>query len=242
MKKKILLGFLVLVGLFTITGCETKENKNNNENNNIKEQQNINEKEKEDDSQDNSVIIDDEIIEFDDEDNSAIIDDEIIEFDDEDNRPIEEEIVNVNEVINCDNCVYAYFSETKSLGSTISEGEYTTDVRTLKTSDGKQRHNFFGLVLNGSTISRAYSCILKNNKIYCIEGSTNGTYHNNNIAVLNQIFTSNQCKTISNGNTYTCTDGNYNGDTHTSGYTSLHYETSCTIYGSDARTGELICH
>ena len=33
-----------------------------------------------------------------------------------------------------------------------------------------------------------------------------------------------------------------NGDTQTSGYTSLHYETSCTIYGSDALTGQLICH
>lgn len=203
-----------------------KENEANNKNNNIREQQNINEKEKEDNSRDNSVIIDDEII----------------EFDNQDNGPIQEEIVNVEEVINCNNCVYAYFSETKTLGSTISEGEYTKDVRTLKTSDGKQRHNFFGLVLSGNIISKAYSCILKNNKIYCIEGSTNGAYHNNNIAILNKIFTSNQCKTISDGNTYICTDRNYNGNTKTNGYTSLHYETSCTIYGAYARTGELICH
>ena len=107
---------------------------------------------------------------------------------------------------------------------------------------GKQRHNFFGLVLNGNTISRAYACILKNNKIYCIEGSTNGAYHSNNISILNKIFTSDQCKTISDGHTYWCTDGDYNGDTKTTGYTSLHYETSCTIYGSEARTGQLTCH
>lgn len=226
MKKKILLSLLILVALFTITGCGKKQTNINNLSNNIKEEQNIKEKDETDNSQNNG----------------SIIDDEIIEFDDEDNKPIEEEIVNVKEVINCNNCVYAYFSKTKKLGSTILEREYTTDVRTLKTTDGKQRHNFFGLVLNGDTISKAYSCILKNNKIYCIEGSTNGTYHNNNISILNQIFTSSQCKTISNGNTYTCTDGSYNGDTKTSGYTSLHYETSCTIYGSDARTGELICH
>ena len=96
--------------------------------------------------------------------------------------------------------------------------------------------------LSGTTISRAYACIYKNNKIYCIEGSTNGAYFSNNIAILNQIFTAGQCKTISAGHTYTCTDGNYNGDTITTGYTSLHYETSCTIYGSDSNTGKLICH
>ena len=107
---------------------------------------------------------------------------------------------------------------------------------------GKQRHNFFGLVLSGNTISRAYSCILKDNKIYCIEGSVDGSHHTNNIGILNQIFTTGQCRYISNGHTYTCTDGNYNGDTQTSGYTSLHYETSCTIYGADAKTGKLICH
>ena len=112
----------------------------------------------------------------------------------------------------------------------------------FKTAGGKQRHNFFGLVLSDNKISRAYSCIWKNNKIYCIEGSTNGAYHSNNIGILNQIFTADQCRYISDGHTYTCTDGSYNGDTKTSGYTSLHYETSCTIYWADAKTGELICH
>lgn len=225
MKKKLFLSLFLIVVLFTITGCETKENETNNENNNTEEKQNVNENKKENNGQDNSVIIDDEII----------------DFDDEENKPLEENI-NIKEVINCNNCVFAYFSEAKALGSTISKSEYTSDVRTLKTKGGEQRHNFFGLVLNGETISKAYSCILKNEKIYCIEGSTNGAYHNNNISILNQIFTSNQCKTISNGHTYTCTDGSYNGDTKTSGYTSLHYETSCVIYGANARTGELICH
>jgi hypothetical protein len=175
-----------------------------------------------------------------------IVDDEIIDYDNEDNGPIEDENVDVNEVINCDKCVYAYFSgeneDAKRIGATLSTSEYTSDIRTLKTSGGKQRHNFFGLVLDGNTIARAYACILKNNKIYCIEGSTNGAYHSSNISILNKIFTSDQCRTISDGNTYTCTDGSYNGDTRTSGYTSLHYETSCTIYGANAKTGELICH
>ena len=157
-----------------------------------------------------------------------------------------EGVVVVEEVINCDGCVYAYFSDegdkAKTLGSTLSSSDYTNDINNLKTAGGKQRHNFFGLVLSGNTISRAYACILKDNKIYCIEGSTNGAYHDSNIAILNRIFTSSQCKTISDGNTYTCTDGSYNGDTKTNGYTSLHYETSCTVYGANSNTGKLICH
>ena len=64
---------------------------------------------------------DDEIIDIDDE---YIFDDEIIEWDDIDNEPYEEEKVVVDEVINCDGCVYAYFSDegdkAKTLGSTLS--------------------------------------------------------------------------------------------------------------------------
>lgn len=179
--------------------------------------------------------------------NQVVIDDEIIDIDDEDNKPIDNTPVTISEVINCNGCVYAYFDKEGDnavrIGDTLSPSDYTTDINNLKTKGGKQRHNFFGLVLSGNTISRAYACILKNNKIYCIEGSTNGAYHSSNIGVLNQIFTASQCKTISDGHTYTCTDGSYNGDTKTNGYTSLHYETSCTIYGGDnSNSGKLICH
>ena len=163
------------------------------------------------------------------------------EYIDDDNNNYKDEKVVVEKVINCDGCVYAYFSEEKYFGSTLSKDEYTTDVTTLKTKGGKQRHNFFGFILSDNKISRAYSCILKDNKVYCIEGSVDGKYHDSNIGILNQIFTADQCKYISNGHTYVCTDGSYNGDTITTGYASLHYETSCTIYGSDSNTGKMIC-
>ena len=230
MMKKMLLIVFSLFLLFTITGCDSKEEKQT-----INQQQEQKQEEKESNNQQSNS-----------NNNTYIDDDEIIEIDDEDNKPIIEEKIIVEKVINCEHCVFAYFSaegeKAKKLGDTLSEDEYTTDINNLKTPGGKQRHNFFGLVLSGNTISKAYSCILKDNKIYCIQGSTNGAYHTNNIGILNQIFSSNQCKTISNGNTYTCSDGNYNGDTKTSGYTSLHYETSCTIYGKDSNTGKLICH
>lgn len=179
--------------------------------------------------------------------NVIIDDDEIIEFDDEDNQPpVVEGKVKVKKVINCKNCVYAYFDkegkDAVKIGDTISKSDYTTDINDLKKGN-KQRHNFFGLVLKGNKIARAYACILKDSMIYCIEGSSNGAYHKSNIGVLNQIFTSGKCRAISDGHTYTCTDGSYNGDTKTNGYASLHYETSCVIYGGNSgNAGKLICH
>ena len=229
MRKKILLGILVLVALFTITGCATeKENQSNNQKQEQKHEG------KENNKQNNS-------------NNKAYIDDEIVDVDDEENKPSNEDgRITVEKVINCEGCVYAYFSgegeKAKKLGDTLSEDEYTNDINNIRTAGNKQRHNFFGLVLSGNTISKAYSCVLKNNKIYCIQGSTDGTYHTNNIGILNQIFAANQCKTLSDGHNYWCSDGDYNGNSKTSGYTALHYETSCTIYGSDSNTGKLICH
>ena len=219
MKKTFLIVVLTIIMCLTLVGCG-KENNLNNNSNQTNEKTNNN-------SNNNTS-------------NNTII------YDDEDNSPTDEGTVVVKEVINCDGCVYAYFSDegdkAKTLGSTLSSSEYTNDINNLKTKGGKQRHNFFGLVLSANTISKAYACILKDSKIYCIQGSTDGAYHNSNIAILNKIFTSGQCKTISDGHTYTCTDGDYNGNTQTTGLTSLHYETSCTIYGSQSNTGRLICH
>ena len=233
MKKKYLISILAIVMCLILVGCG-KEELNNTSNNNL----NSNQASENTNTNNNTYNSD--------SDNVIVDDDEIIDIDEADNVPLDNGPVVVNEVINCDGCVFAYFSDegdkAKTLGSSLSSGEYTTDINNLKTAGGEQRHNFFGLVLSGNTILRAYSCILKDNKIYCIEGSTNGAYHNSNISILNKIFTGSQCRTISDGHTYTCTDGYYNGDTKTSGYTSLHYETSCTIYGSDSNTGKLICH
>ncbi len=236
MKKRIILCLFSLLLLLSLTGCGTKEDDSDKDNNRTheKEKSSKKEKEKEEKKENNQS-------------NSIVDDDEIIDIDDEENKPpIENEKITVEKVINCEGCVYAYFSaegdKAKKLGDTVTADEYTTDINNLKTPGNKQRHNFFGLVLSGNTISKAYSCILKDNKIYCIQGSTNGAYHTNNISILNQIFNASNCKTLSDGHNYWCTDGSYNGNSKTSGYTALHYETSCTIYGSDSNTGKLICH
>ena len=228
MIRKMLMILCTIVLVFAITGCGPTKEK---ENNNGQEQKEQNENNKEHNNSNN---------------NTYVNDDEILDIDDEDNKPTGNERVTVEKVINCDGCVYAYFSEegnnAKKLGDTISSNEYTSDINNIRTAGNKQRHNFFGLVLSGNTIAKAYSCILKDNKIYCIQGSTNGAYHKNNIGILNQIFNASQCKTLSDGHNYWCSDGSYNGNSKTNGYADLHYETSCTIYGADSNTGKLICH
>ena len=228
MKKMVFLVFS-LVFLFALTGCDSKGEKQ------MIQQQEQKQEEKEQTNPQNHS-----------KNSISIDDDEIIEIEDEEDTPIVEGKVTVEKVINCEGCVYAYFSaegeKAKKLGDTVSKDEYTTDINRLRTKGDKQRHNFFGLVLSGNTIKKAYSCILKNNKIYCIQGTTDGSSHKNNIGILNQIFTADQCKTLSEGHNYWCTDGHYNGNSKTSGYTELHYETSCTIYGKDSNTGKLICH
>ena len=229
--KKIIVLLLAIFTTFMVTGCDNKKNNNaSSGENNIVTPDKKNENNEQPETQEDEYI-----------------DDEIIDVDEEDNNYYkEDEYISVEKIINCDGCVFAYFSyegdDAKKIGSTLSSEEYTNDINNLKTNGGKQRHNFFGLVLENNIISKAYACILKDKNIYCIQGSTDGAYFTNNIGILNQIFTANQCRYISDGHTYTCTDGSYNGDTKTNGYTSLHYETSCTIYGANAKTGSLICH
>ena len=141
----------------------------------------------------------------------------------------DEQKIVVENIVNCEGCVFSYFSDDRTFGSTLTDDEYTTDINNLKTMGGNQRHNFFGFVLNENKIERAYSCILKDNNIYCIEGTANGGKFESNIGVINQIFTADQCKYISDGHTYTCTDGHYNARTTTQGDADLHFETSCRI-------------
>ena len=233
--KKLLVLLLAIFTVFAVSGWGNKNNleESQKDNNTVtpekKEEDNKSEEVKQPETNDNDYY-----------------DDEIIDSEEDNSYYKEDDYVVVEEIINCDGCVFAYFSyegdAALKIGSTLSPDEYTTDINNLRTAGKKQRHNFFGFVLSDNKISKAYSCILKDKKIYCIQGSVDGAYFTSNVAILNQIFTADQCKYISNGHSYWCTDGSYNGNTVTTGYTALHYETSCTIYGSDARAGTLICH
>ena len=246
--KKILFVLLAMLAIFTLTACgdkkeETSNNKDKTSEKETKKDDNKKEKKKEEDNkkEEENNKKDNDI------DDIVIDDDEIIELDDKDNNPYKDEDVRVDEVINCPGCVYGYFDKegdsALKLGDTLSPGEYFNDITKIRTSGNKQRHNFFGFVLSDNKIVQAYTCIYKDHKIYCLHGDVNGAYQSSNIGILNMIFGADKCKTISDGHNYTCTDGSYNGNTKDSGYTSLHYETSCTFYGSDVSyAGRLVCH
>ena len=135
--KKILVLLLTMMMLVTLTACGKKAPEkeiNQNESNNNQQE------------------------------NNYIVDDEIIDLDDEDNNYYGEEKVVVERTVNCEGCVFAYFSDegdkAKTLGSTLSKDEYTADISNLKTSGGKQRHNFFGLVLSDNKIFKRFGSFL----------------------------------------------------------------------------------
>jgi predicted small lipoprotein YifL len=154
--KKILLVLLALITLFTLTACGKKEiEEPKKENNETSQKENIDinngeeNNKQEENNQNNNVYNND---------------DEIIEYDDAENTPPEEPVV-VEKIINCDGCVFAYLdgsTQTKYLGSTITESEYTTDIKNLRTKGGKQRRNFFGFVLSDNVfVSFSNSCLFK---------------------------------------------------------------------------------
>ena len=219
MKKKIVLSLLVLVFLFTITGCGTKEEQSNVDN--IKSQ------EKNDNNQQNIINNNSNNSNNSNNNNNNIIDDEIIEFDDEDNGPLESKNVE-STLINCNDCVFAFFKDKKKFGDKVSE--YTKDYATLKDDKGYQRRRFLGLVLDASNnIQRAYACGIEKGKAYCLEGTPNGSSFEYNIGILNKVFTTG-CSYNTNNTRYTCI-GETNGDTRTDGYVSVHYDENCHIFG-----------
>ena len=133
--RKIFIILLALMTLITLTSCENKEvspDPSTNQNETIKQEETKKEEAKKE---------------------------EVIVNDDEDNLPPENDKVTVEKIINCDGCVFAYFSDegdkAKTIGTTLKESEYTKDINTLKTMGGKQRHNFFGLILSDNKITRA---------------------------------------------------------------------------------------
>ena len=125
MKNKFLIGLLTIVICLMLVGCGKEKNLNNNLNansNSIQTNDNNNSN-----TSDNVIVDDDEIIDIDDEDNSP---------------PVKNERITVEKVVNCERCVYAYFSDegdkAKKLGDTLSPSDYTNDINNLKTAGGKQ--------------------------------------------------------------------------------------------------------
>ena len=103
MKKKFLITLLTIFMCLMIVGCG-KENNLDNSNN----KPNSNHTNENIDNNSNNTL-----------DNTLIDDDEIIDFDDEDNVPIDDGYITVEEVINCNNCVFSYDTQFPPTASKI---------------------------------------------------------------------------------------------------------------------------
>ena len=120
MKNKILICLLVLSMCLVLVGCGKKEEKENNINNETNTNQ-TNEDNNNTNNEENNVVDDNNNTNNNSSDDVIVDDDEILDIEDEDNTPPSVEKITVSEVINCNNCVYAYFSAEGENAHTLDE-------------------------------------------------------------------------------------------------------------------------
>ena len=87
-------------------------------------------------------------------------------------------------------CVYAFYTAwTWYSGNNVATlSNYTSDYTTLKKND-TQRYAFLGHILDDDDkILRAYACGIKNNKVFCIQGSTDGSTYQDSTNIMNGVF------------------------------------------------------
>ena len=155
--------------------------------------------------------------------------------DKEEEMVIEEEEENIPYVlINCEDCVFAFYNDHKHFGDVLTE--YTKDFRTLKDKNGKQRKRFMGHMIDqDGSILKAYACGIEKGKVYCLEGSSDSRMYEANIKVLNEIFQSSQCER--NDYSYSCF-GETSGEVKIDGFVSVYYDENCHTN----KNGEFYCN
>ena len=90
---------------------------------------------------------------------------------------------------NCENCVYAYYTDTKEYGNKLKD--YTDDYTSLKHSKF-----FLGHELDEyDNITKGYVCGVENKKLFCLEGSTGDEkIYKSNKELLYKIYGKDKCK------------------------------------------------
>lgn len=167
---------------------------------------------------------------------TEIIDGETSESDGSDNQPTSSKTID-STLINCENCVFAYFKDKKTFGSKVSN--YTRDYSAIRDEKGYQRRRFLGLAFDSNdSIQNAYACGIEKGKAYCLAGTTDGSTFDYNMEILNQVFSKSECSYNEDHTRYTCV-GETNAETRTDGYVSVHYDNNCQISGKSA---EIYCY
>jgi hypothetical protein len=152
--------------------------------------------------------------------------------DDDDNIIIDDEPKSY-ETINCENCVFAFYTNPEELGRVLYD--YTKDYTTLKDDKGKQRRRFMGHILDGNDIiKRVFVCGIEKGKMYCLEGATDSSTSEYNVKVLNIAFALGECSYNDDNTQYTCV-GETRSDIRKDGYVRVHFDNDCHVSSDNAQ-------
>ena len=85
------------------------------------------------------------------------------------NNKKENRIVSNDDTCPGENCVYAIYTDEKTIGDTLKD--YTKDYTTLKNKNDSQSKNFLGHILSkNEKIKKGFVCTLENGEVFCLEG------------------------------------------------------------------------
>lgn len=96
----------------------------------------------------------------------------------------------------CEDCAFAFYNEesSKKYGTNDSLKDYTYDYKELKNKNGDNRKMFLGHILKDNKIKRGFACGINNDKLFCIEGTRDGSKYEDNARILRNIFGDDNCK------------------------------------------------
>ena len=96
----------------------------------------------------------------------------------------------------CENCVFAFYGEesSKQYGVNITLKNYTYDYKELQNKNAENRKMFLGHMLENGKIKRGFACGINNGKVFCIEGTHDGSKYEDNVLILRNIFGDDNCK------------------------------------------------
>ncbi len=106
---------------------------------------------------------------------------------------VKEEKTTIN---SCENCAFAFYSgeSSKQYDANITLKDYTYDYKELKNNNGESRKMFLGHMLENGKIKRGFACGINNGKVFCIEGTHDGSKYEDNSIILRSIFGESNCK------------------------------------------------
>jgi len=104
-----------------------------------------------------------------------------------------QEKLNVN---SCEGCAFSFYTseDSKTYGDKDKLKDFTYDYKELKTKSGDSQKMFFGHILEDGIIKRGFACGINNGKIFCIEGTRDGSKYEDNAKILKDIFGEDNCE------------------------------------------------